>query len=112
MLIVKSRDLRQRHRNAVARSDETGACAPRFAPDTRRLLKLLCDKLAALGIPIARATAHVRTLHPEYRGAARIWRRGESIELRTTRHGIQFTADYQNSPFSTSSKPGGGSTPC
>jgi hypothetical protein len=45
VLIVKSRDLRQRHRNAVARSDESGACAPRFAPDTRRLLKLLCDKL-------------------------------------------------------------------
>jgi len=49
----------------------------RFAPDTGRLLELLCDKLAALGIPIARATAHVRTLHPEYRGATRIWRRGE-----------------------------------
>jgi hypothetical protein len=42
----------------------------RFAPDTGRLLELLCDKLAALGIPIARATVHVRTLHPEYRGAA------------------------------------------
>ena len=71
----------------------------RFAPDTGRLLELLCDKLAALGIPIARATVHVRTLHPEYRGAARIWRRGESIEIRTTRHGIQFTSDYQNSPI-------------
>jgi adenylate cyclase len=71
----------------------------RFAPDTGRLLELLCDKLAAIGIPIARATVHVRTLHPEYRGAARIWRRGESIEIRTTRHGIQFTSDYQNSPI-------------
>src|SRR6201987_4815207 len=69
----------------------------RFAPDTGRLLELLCNKLAALGIPIARATAHVRTLHPEYRGAARIWRRGENIEIRTTRHGIEFTSDYQNS---------------
>ena len=71
----------------------------RFAPDTGRLLELLCDKLAELGIPIARATAHVRTLHPEYRGASRIWRRGESIEIRTTRHGIEFTSDYQNSPI-------------
>ena len=80
----------------------------RFAPDTGRLLELLCDKLAALGIPIARATVHVRTLHPEYRGAARIWRRGESIEIRTTRHGIQFTSDYQNSPIQHVI---GGSTP-
>ncbi len=71
----------------------------RFAPDTGRLLELLCDKLAALGVPIARATAHVRTLHPEYRGATRIWRRGESIEIRTTRHGIEFTSDYENSPI-------------
>src|SRR6266516_3509445 len=52
-----------------------------------------------LGVPIARATAHVRTLHPEFRGATRIWRRGESIEIRTTRHGIEFTSDYQNSPI-------------
>jgi hypothetical protein len=30
---------------------------------------VLCEKLTALGVPIARATAHVRTLHPEFRGA-------------------------------------------
>jgi adenylate cyclase len=71
----------------------------RFAPDTGRLLEVLCEKLAALGVPIARATAHVRTLHPEFRGAARIWRRGENVEIRTTRHGIEFTSDYQNSPI-------------
>src|SRR5258708_22189148 len=71
----------------------------RFAPDIGRLLEVLCEKLTALGVPIARATAHVRTLHPEFRGVTRIWRRGESIEIRTTRHGIEFTSDYQNSPI-------------
>src|SRR5262249_55693594 len=71
----------------------------RFAPDIGRLLEALCEKLTALGVPIARATAHVRTLHPEFRGATRIWRRGESIEIRTTRHGIQLTSDYENSPI-------------
>jgi hypothetical protein len=35
----------------------------------------------------------------ECRGASRIWRRGESIGIRTTRHGIEFTSDYQNSPI-------------
>src|SRR5215472_14087542 len=39
----------------------------RFAPDIGRLLEVLCEKLTALGVPIARATAHVRTLHPEFR---------------------------------------------
>jgi adenylate cyclase len=71
----------------------------RFAPDTGRLLELLCEKLVVLGVPVARATAHVRTLHPEFRGAARIWRRGESIEIRTTRHGLEYTSDYQDSPI-------------
>ena len=70
----------------------------RFAPDTGCLLEMLCEKLAGLGTPIARATAHVRTLHPEFRGISRIWRRGQSTEIRTSRHGIESTSDYQNSP--------------
>ena len=37
----------------------------RFAADTGRLLELLCDKLAALGIPIARASApQLRMIKP------------------------------------------------
>ncbi|HYB10297.1 MAG TPA: adenylate/guanylate cyclase domain-containing protein [Alphaproteobacteria bacterium] len=71
----------------------------RFASDTGRLLESLCEKLITLGVPLSRATAHVRTLHPEFRGVARIWRRGENIEIRTTRHGLQYTSDYQNSPI-------------
>lgn len=70
----------------------------RFAPDTGGLLEMLCEKLVALGVQIARATVHVRTLHPEFRGISRVWRRGESIEIRTARHGIEYTSDYQDSP--------------
>ena len=71
----------------------------RFAPDTAGLLEMLCEKLTVLGAPIARATVHVRTLHPEFRGISRIWRRGQSTEFRTSRHGIESTSDYQNSPL-------------
>jgi adenylate cyclase len=71
----------------------------RFAPDTGGLLAMLCEKLTVLGAPIARATVHVRTLHPEFRGVTRIWRRGQSTEIRTWRHGIESTSDYQNSPL-------------
>src|SRR5216684_6042609 len=60
---------------------------------------MLCEKLTVLGAPIARATVHVRTLHPEFRGISRIWRRGQSTEFRTSRHGIESTSDYQNSPL-------------
>jgi len=61
----------------------------RFAPDTGGLLEMLCEKLTALGAPIGRATVHVRTLHPEFRGVTRIWRRGQNTEIRTTRHGFR-----------------------
>jgi adenylate cyclase len=71
----------------------------RFAPDGGRLLETVCETLAALDVPVVRATTHVRTLHPEFRGVTRIWRRGESTEIRTPRHGIEFTSDYQNSPI-------------
>ena len=80
----------------------------RFAPDTGGLLEMLCEKLTVLGAPIARASVHVRTLHPEFRGISRIWRRGQSTEFRTTRHGIESTSDYQSSPLSTLSKPDSG----
>jgi adenylate cyclase len=73
----------------------------RFAPDTGGLLEMLCEKLTVLGAPIARATVHVRTLHPEFRGISRIWRRGQSTEFRTSRHGVESTSDYQNSPVYT-----------
>src|SRR5262245_65360676 len=59
---------------------------------------MLCEKLTLLGAPIARATVHVRTLHPEFRGVSRIWRRGQSTEFRTSRHGIESTSDFQKSP--------------
>src|SRR5258707_45991 len=60
---------------------------------------MLCEKLTVLGAPIARATVHVRTLHPEFRGVSRIWRRGQSTEFRTSRHGIESTSpDTRYSP--------------
>jgi adenylate cyclase len=70
----------------------------RFAADAGQLLEGLCARLVTLGVVLARATTHVRTLHPEFRGVSRIWRRGESVEIRTTPHGIEFTSDYERSP--------------
>ena len=53
----------------------------------------------ASGVALARASFHVRTLNPEFRGIARIWRRdGEMVEIRTPRHGIEHAADYAGSP--------------
>jgi adenylate cyclase len=71
----------------------------RFAPDARALFERLCDKLMAAGVALARATFHVRTLHPEFRGVSRIWHRnGEMTEMRTHRRGIEYATDYVGSP--------------
>jgi adenylate cyclase len=71
----------------------------RFAPDVGRLLEMLCEKLACLGVSVTRATTHVRTLHPEFRGVQHRWLRGEGIKIWTPRHGVEFTSDYRNSPL-------------
>src|SRR5258708_19441307 len=52
----------------------------RFAPDIGRLLEVLCEKLTSLGVPVARATPHVRTLHPEFRRPTPICRLRNSID--------------------------------
>src|SRR5690349_4486356 len=71
----------------------------RFAPDTGVLLGQLCAKLVELRVPIARATTHIRTLHPEFRGVTRVWRRGQMVEEVTPHHGVEGTPEYQRSPL-------------
>ena len=44
----------------------------RFLPDNDVLFAEFCERVAAAGIPLDRATLHLRALHPEYRGVARI----------------------------------------
>jgi adenylate cyclase len=70
----------------------------RFAADTGELLSSLAEKYIEAGVPLARATTHIRTLHPEFRGVMRLWRRGETLEEITPRHGIENTPSYKSSP--------------
>ena len=70
----------------------------RFLPDNGALFTEFCEGVVAAGIPLDRATLHLRALHPEYRGVARIWRRGRPLEVRFMDHGIEKTATYIESP--------------
>ena len=70
----------------------------RFLGDNSLLFGQFCDRLAAAGVPLDRATLHLRALHPEYRGVARIWRPGEPLDVRFMDHGIENTATYIESP--------------
>jgi adenylate cyclase len=70
----------------------------RFLPDNSALFEQFCERVAAADIPLDRATLHLRALHPDYRGVARIWRRGKPLEVRFMDHGIEKTATYLDSP--------------
>jgi adenylate cyclase len=70
----------------------------RFLPDNDALFAEFCERTAAAGMPLDRATLHLRALHPQYRGVARIWRPGQPLDVRFMDHGIEKTATYIESP--------------
>src|SRR5512141_1646811 len=41
------------------------------------VLDALCERLLAAGLPLARATTHIRVVHSERIGLSRVWRRGQ-----------------------------------
>jgi adenylate cyclase len=61
----------------------------------------VCERMVAAGLPLARATVLVDTLHPVYEGRALFWRRGG--EVRVTDYGPSDTGpaaeSWQRSPF-------------
>jgi adenylate cyclase len=70
----------------------------RFIADNSLLFDTFCRRVAGAGIPLDRATLHLRALHPDYRGVARIWKRGQPLTERFMDHGIEKTASYIESP--------------
>jgi len=61
----------------------------------------VCERVVAAGVPLARATVLVDTLHPIYEGRAVFWRRGG--EIRFTEYGPSDTGpvadNWRRSPF-------------
>ena len=72
----------------------------RRLPDDATLLRALCERLVEAGSPLARASFHIRTLHPELFGMGFYWQRGaDDIRVFRAEHGIQQTPLYQRSPM-------------
>ena len=72
----------------------------RRLPDDATLLRALCERLLEAGLPLARASFHIRTLHPELFGMGFYWQRGvDDIRVFRAEHGIQQTPLYQRSPM-------------
>ena len=59
----------------------------------------LCGRLVAAGLPLARATSHIRVVHSERIGLSRVWRRGEAMIEQHFGFGPEVEAMYQRSPI-------------
>ncbi|KQP93037.1 adenylate cyclase [Methylobacterium sp. Leaf113] len=58
-----------------------------------------CGRLRAAGVPVARATIHLRTHHPLWLGTRILWRIGaEAAELTNYEYGIVDTDSFKRSP--------------
>ncbi|MBV8537606.1 MAG: adenylate/guanylate cyclase domain-containing protein [Alphaproteobacteria bacterium] len=72
----------------------------RRIPDALALLDELCWRLVAIGIPLARMTFHLPTLHPQYYGTGARWTRASGTTEETlVVHGTRDTAMYLDSPI-------------
>jgi adenylate cyclase len=72
----------------------------RRLPNGRTLLRALGERLVAAGLPLARASFHIRVLHPQLFGVGYFWQRGsEEVRVFRAEHGIQQTEFYRQSPI-------------
>ncbi len=69
-----------------------------FAPDVGALVEGLCEEVLRAGIPLARATTHIRALHSERMGVTRVWRHGQAVRELHFPHGSTLTDRYLKSP--------------
>ena len=64
------------------------------------ILAQLGGRLQHAGIPLARATLHFRTHHPQWLGSRLTWRRGmASAEVVSVGYEVASSPRYANSPF-------------
>ena len=56
------------------------------------------ETIYILGVPLSRSWLHIRTLHPEFAGVSRVWRRGMQTEERFLDFGFETWPAYVNSP--------------
>src|SRR5258708_25704092 len=60
----------------------------------------MCSQLRLAGVPVARASLHIQTHHPQWLGSRIIWRRGmQNAEVQRVAYQVQETAEFLNSPF-------------
>ena len=85
----------ERHRMNVASATEIGAWVTTTGlagASELDLLRGFCERLAAAGFPLARATVLIDTLHPVHEGRAFRWRRDQTDEPEVLEYGRTHAA--------------------
>jgi adenylate cyclase len=70
----------------------------RFLDTNLELFRQFCMTLLKLGVLLDRSWLHIRALHPQYAGMARLWTRETGVEERYLDHGFEETSTYLTSP--------------
>jgi adenylate cyclase len=69
-------------------------------PFADNLFGAFCERLRMEGLPLDRATMHLRTLHPQFMGARFLWRAGsEEVDLAPAEPSLLEDARFLNSPI-------------
>ena len=69
-------------------------------PDIDKIFVELCSRLRVARVPVARASLHFRTHHPQWLGARIIWRSGmRDAEIQTVGYHVGATAEFLKSPL-------------
>ena len=66
----------------------------RFLGTNTELFEQFCSKVGALAVPLDRSWLHIRTLHPQYGGLSRLWRRDTEIVERYLEHDFESKSIY------------------
>jgi adenylate cyclase len=73
---------------------------PHDEPLIEKIFVELCSRLRLAGVPVARASLHFRTHHPQWLGARIIWRSGvRDAEIQTVGYHVEATAEFLKSPL-------------
>ncbi|MEZ5870321.1 MAG: adenylate/guanylate cyclase domain-containing protein [Nitratireductor sp.] len=68
-------------------------------PDIVKMFETMCQRLAAVGVPITRARLIWQTLHPLFRAETVIWDKGKEAVLEQFLHQDDSTSAWENSPL-------------
>src|SRR5271170_2312059 len=71
----------------------------RSARTPMALMSQTCERLVAAGLPIWRAAAFVRTLHPDVLGRSFVWRPDEEVVVNAADFDVRESPEFVRSPL-------------